>query len=331
VFPAAELDRLKKQSIAGIRQEKADPNGIAGRLAPSLVYGESHPYAVASRVDEADVSALTPDSLAAHYRKWLRPDLGTLLVVGDTTLAKIVPLLEQRLAGWKAPAGAAPSVVLPAAPHGSQPRVFLVNRTGAEQSILLAGHSGVNRADPDFITLRAVNTVLGGSFLSRVNMNLREDKHWSYGARTQLSEAKGPGLFYVMAPVQTDKTAESLVEIRKELQDITTTRKPTDKEIAEAKATLTLTLPGNNETVAEVSGSYANILTFGLPENYYNEFVGKVGALSAQDFAAAASKLVDTHAITYLVVGDLEKIESKVRALNLGEVTVLDADGKKLR
>ncbi|MEN9705783.1 MAG: hypothetical protein RLZZ393_1662 [Pseudomonadota bacterium] len=331
VFPASELDRLKKQAIAGIRQEKADPNGIAGRLAPGLVYGEAHPYAVSSRVDEADVSAQTPDSLAAHYRKWLRPDLGTLLVVGDTTLAKIVPLLEQRLAAWKASAGAAPAVALPPAPHGGKPRVFLVNRTGAEQSILLAGHSSVNRADPDFITLRAVNTVLGGSFLSRVNMNLREDKHWSYGARTQLSEAKGPGLFYVMAPVQTDKTAESLVEIRKELQDITTTRKPTEKEITEAKATLTLTLPGNNETVAEVSGSYANILTFGLPENYYNEFVGKVGALTSQDFAAAASKLVDTNAITYLVVGDLEKVEAKVRALNLGEVTVLDADGKKLR
>ena len=161
--------------------------------------------------------------------------------------------------------------------------------------------------------------------------NLREDKHWSYGARTQLSETKGPGLFAVVAPVQTDKTAESLAEVRKELQEIVTSRPPNDREIAEAKSTLTLTLPGSNETVAEVSGSYANILTFGLPENYYNEFVGKVGALTSQDFAAAASKLVDTNAITYLVVGDLEKVEAKVRALNLGEVTVLDADGKKLR
>jgi zinc protease len=173
--------------------------------------------------------------------------------------------------------------------------------------------------------------VLGGSFLSRVNMNLREDKHWSYGAQTQLSEAKGPGLFAVVAPVQTDKTAESLAEIRKELQDIVTTRAPNDKEISEAKSGLTLTLPGNNETVAEVSGSYANILTFGLPESYYNDFVGAVGALTPAQFAQAAKKLVDPNAVTWVVVGDLEKVEAKVRALNLGEVTVLDADGKTLR
>jgi zinc protease len=212
-------------------------------------------------------------------------------------------------------------------PKPTKPRVFLVNRSGAEQSMILAAHPGVVRADPDFIALRAANTVIGGSFLSRINMNLREDKHWSYGAQSFLSENKGPGLFGVQAGVQTDKTAESLVEIRKELQDINGARKATDKEMTEARNTLVLTLPGNNETVAEVAGSYANILTYGLPDDYWNNYVSTVNALTPEKFNAAAAKLIDMNALTYVVVGDLAQIEAKVRALNLGEVRVVDADG----
>jgi zinc protease len=330
-FPASELARLKQRAIAQIRQQKSDANGIVGRLMPSLVYGAKHPYAAASRATEEDIAAMTPDGLRAHYRRWLRPDLGTLLVVGDTTLAQLVPQLELRLASWKVPVEPAPALVVAAAPHPAQPRVILVNRTGAEQSTIVAAETSVSRADPDFIALRAANMVLGGGFLSRVNMNLREDKHWSYGVQSQLGESKGPGLFAVVAPVQTDKTAESLREIRRELQDITGARQPTDREIVEAKNALTLTLPGNNETVGEVAGSYANILTFGLPENYWNDFVGAVTALTPAQFGAAATKLIDLNGMTWIVVGDLEKIEAPVRALNLGEVMVLDTDGRTLR
>jgi zinc protease len=330
-FPDSELPRLKQQMIAGIRQSKTDPGGIVGRLLPSLVYGADHPYATASRQSEEDVTAMNSATIGAHYRKWIRPDLATLLIVGDTTLARIVPLLEQRLAKWKAPAEAAPAVQVAAVQKRTAPRVVLVNRTGSEQSMILVAAPGVVRANPDFINLRAANTVLGGGFLSRINMNLREDKHWSYGAQSFLTEAKGQGLFAIQSPVQSDKTAESLAEIRRELQEITTTRKPTEKEIAEARNSLVLTLPGNNETVAEISGSYANILVFGLPDTYWNDYVGKVTALTPADFATAAGQLVDLNAMTWLVVGDLEKIEAKVRALNIGEVTVLDVDGKTVR
>ena len=330
-FPDSELPRLKQQTIASIQQAKVDPSGIAGRLAPRLVYGENHPYSAAARVTEQDVAAMNSAGLAAFYRQWLRPDVATLLIVGDTTLAKIKPLLEQRLGGWKAPATPAPKVASTEVAKPTQPRVFLVNRSGSEQSIILALQPGPTRSDPDFVKLRAANTVIGGGFLSRINMNLREDKHWSYGASSQVSEARGPGLFLVQAGVQTDKTAESMAEIRKELTDITGSRKPTEKEILEAKNGLTLTLPGNNETVSEVLGSYANVLTFGLPDTYWNDFVGQVTALTPADFSAAAGRLIDTKATTWLVVGDLEKIEAKIRALNLGEVKVLDADGKVLR
>ncbi|MET0292836.1 MAG: pitrilysin family protein [Steroidobacteraceae bacterium] len=330
-FPASELPRLKQQLSASIRQAKSDPSGIAGRLAPRLVYGDDHPYSVASRVTEEDIAAMDSAGLAAFYKQWLRPDIATLLIVGDTTLAQVKPLLEQRLGGWKAPASASPKLASAAVQKPTKPRVFLVNRTGAEQSIILGLQPGPVRSDPDFIALRAANTVLGGGFLSRINMNLREDKHWSYGAQSFVRENKGPGLFGVQAGVQTDKTAESIVEIRKELTDIVGTRKPTDKEILEAKNALTLTLPGNNETVSEVLGSYANVLLFGLPDSYWNDFVGKVTAMQPADFATAATKLIDQTATTWLVVGDLSKIEEKIRALNLGEVKVLDADGKVIR
>ncbi|HEV7632690.1 MAG TPA: pitrilysin family protein, partial [Steroidobacteraceae bacterium] len=330
-FPESELPRLKQQMISGIRQRKTDPVGLATRLQPGLVYGADHPYAVFNRVTEDDVAGLTPASLSAFYKRWFRPDLATLLVVGDTNLAHVMPLLEQRFAAWKAPPEPAPTLTVANVPRQTRPRVFLVNRSGAEQSTIVAAHVAQARADPDFIALRATNTVMGGSFLSRINMNLREDKHWSYGAQTQLSEARGPGMFAVVAPVQTDKTAESLTEIRKELQEVTSTRKPDDNEIQVAKNTLVLTLPGNNETVAEISGSYRSILMFGLPDNYWNDFVGKVTALTPMSFSDAAAKLIDVNALTWIIVGDLEKIEAKVRALNLGEVVVLDAEGNRLR
>jgi len=274
---------------------------------------------------------MNPADLAAFYRTWVRPDIATLLIVGDTTLEQITPMLERALGSWKAPAGAPPKIGPLTVDKPSMPRVFLVNRSGAEQSVILALQVGPTRADPDFINLRAANTVLGGGFLSRINLNLREDKHWSYGAQSFLGESKGPGLFGVQAGVQTDKTAESMVEIRKELTEITGDRKATGKEIQEAKNSLTLTLPGNNETVAEVLSSYANVLFFGLPDNYWNDYVDKVRALTPAQFNEAYSRLIDTKATTWLVVGDLEKIEAKVRALNLGEVKVLDPDGRVLR
>ncbi len=330
-FPEPDLERLKAQYTARIKQSKSEPRGVAQRLFPPLVYGTGHPYAATATVSEQGIATLTSGELRAFYRRWLRPDNAVLLIVGDTSLDKIKPLLEQRLASWKAPADALQKAVVPAVGRQTQPRVFLVNRTGAEQSTIVAGYIGPTRADPDFIALDTVNTVLGGSFLSRINMNLREDKHWSYGAGSYLSESRGPGLFLISAPVQTDKTAESMREVQKELQDLTGSRPPTDKEIAAAKSTLVLTLPGNNETAEEVARSYANILAFGLADTYWNDYVGAVNDLTPAQLNAAAAKLVDPKALTWIVVGDLAKIEDKVRALKLGEVKVLDPDGKVVR
>jgi zinc protease len=332
-FPGKELQRLKSQSLAAIQQQKSQPQGIASRLFPKLLYGEGHAYAnpLQGIGTEQSVQSMTVDEVRAFYHRWVRPDNATLLIVGDTTLQQIQPLLEQRLAGWKAPAEALPVKQLAEVPLPAKPRIFLVNRTAAEQSLLIAVELAPPRSDPDDIAFEAVNTVLGGSFISRLNMNLRQDKHWSYGAGSTLINTKGQRPFVVSAMVQTDKTAESMQEAMKELRGLVGTHQPTDAEIKAAKDTLVLTLPGSNETSREVASSYADILTYGLPDTYLNEFVGKVGALSSADLQAAAARLVHPDALTWVIVGDVAAIEAPIRKLGLGEVKVLDAEGTVLR
>jgi len=331
-FPEQELQRLKAQSVAAIQQQKSQPQGIASRLFPKLVYGEGHAYSnpFSGIGSEQSVQSMTVDELRAFYHRWVRPDNSTLLIVGDTTLRQIAPLLEQRLAGWHAPAEPLGAKQLGNVPMPAKPRIFLVNRTGAEQSLVFGVEVAPPRSDPDDIAFETVNTVLGGSFISRLNMNLRQDKHWSYGAGTNLISAKGQRPFVVSAMVQTDKTAESLAETVKELRGLVGARQPTGVEIKAAKDALVLTLPGSNETAREVASSYADILTYGLPDNYLNEFVGKVDSLSAADLAAAAGKLIHPDAFTWIIVGDVAVIEAPVRKLSLGEVKVLDADGNVL-
>jgi zinc protease len=329
-FPDKELERLRGQTLAQIQQEKAQPQGIINRLAPKLLFGEGHPYAnPASGLGTEEVVAnLKGAELAAFYKQWVRPDNSMLLVVGDTTLDAVKPLLEQRFGGWRAASGEKPAKNIATVALPEKPRVFLVDRPGAEQSQIVAITVGPTRADPDHIRFVALDTMLGGNFTSRLNMNLREEKRWSYGAGSRITDAIGQGTFRAGGPVQTDKTAESMAEIRKELREILTTRKPDEAELKFAKDSIAIALPGNNETSDEIANSYGEILTYGLKDDYWNTFVGDLTALTPADVNASAGKLVKPDALTWIVVGDLSKIEKPVRALNFGEVTILDADGK---
>jgi len=329
-FPESELERLRGQTLASIQQEKAQPAGIINRLLPKLLYGEGHAYAnPASGIGtEEAVTRLKGAELAAFYRRWMRPDNSQLLVVGDTTLAAIKPLLEQRLAAWRAPVEALPKKNLASVTPATQPRVYLVDRPGAEQSQIVAANIAPSRGDADHIRFVTLDALLGGNFSARLNMNLREDKHWSYGASTRIVDTIGPGMFRAGAGVQTDKTAESMVEIRKELRDVLASRKPTDAELKFAKDTIVIALPGSNETSNEIADSYEEILTYGLKDSYWNDLVGDVGALTLADVNASAGRLIHPDGLTWVVVGDLAKVEKSVRALGFGDVVVLDADGK---
>ncbi|MEJ1960493.1 MAG: pitrilysin family protein [Gammaproteobacteria bacterium] len=194
-FPQADFDRLKAQSLAAIQQEKTQPQGIAMRLFPSLVYGQGHAYSnpFSGSGSESTVKALTRADLEAFRNRWIRPDNATMLVVGDATIDSIKPLLEKYLAAWKAPSEPLPKKNLATVAQQSKPRVFLINRTGAEQTLILGGYAGPPRSDPDYVSLETLNTILGGGFVSRLNMNLREDKHWAYGAGLAFPQRKGRG------------------------------------------------------------------------------------------------------------------------------------------
>ncbi len=281
-FPDNELERLRGQTLAAIQQEKAQPPAIISRVAPKLLFGEGHAYsnpASGTGTEEA-VTGLKSAELAAFYQRWVRPDNSMLLVVGDTSLAAIQPLLEQRFGGWRAPAEALPKKNIADVPLAPKPRVFLIDRPGSDQSQIRATTVAPSRSDADYIRFVALDTLLGGNFTSRLNMNLREDKHWSYGAGTRITDAVGQGTFRAGGSVQTDKTAESMVEILKELRDVIGTRKPDDAELKFAKDSIAIALPGNNETSNEIANSYAEILTYGLKDSYWNDYVGDLTALT---------------------------------------------------
>ncbi|MGQ0502159.1 MAG: M16 family metallopeptidase [Panacagrimonas sp.] len=333
-FPAAELERLKQQRLAGIRQEKSQAMGLAGRLYPELIFGKGHAYAGtrSGSGSEAAVSSLTVGDLQAFHRRWMRPDNVRILVVGDTTLAAIQPLLEKQFAGWKPPQEALPAKNVATVTLPPRPRVFLVNKTDAGQTLLLAAQVAPPKSDPDDAAMNLASASLGGLFTSRLNMNLREAKHWSYSAGSQLGSARAQRPFVVYSQVQADRTADSIKEIISELRGATGGGKPISaEEVKLAADNFVVGLPGDNETSGEVASSYLNILQYGLKDSYYNDLVPEVQALTPAQVNAAAVKLIKPDALTWLIVGDLARIEAPIRGLDLGEVKVLDADGKVLR
>jgi zinc protease len=330
-FPQPDFERLQADTLATIEQEKVNPYWIARRSFNKLIYGDGHAYGAPSTGDPQSVSALTRADLQKFYATWMRPDNATLLIVGDTTLEGIRPLLERHLGAWQAPAAALPQKKLPTLTRSDRQRVFLIDRPGSEQSMVLAGHLGPTRADGESIPAEALNTILGGSFLSRLNMNLREDKHWAYSAGSEMLRGEGQGTFAVNVSVQTDRTAESMQEIVKELRDIRGARQPTQQELEHVQATTVAALPGNNETVNEVARSFMVMFMNGWPDSYWNDMVRTYRGLTPADLQPVANRLIHPDALTWVIVGDVAKIEESVRRLELGEVRVLDVEGNVLR
>ncbi len=327
-FPSADFERIRKETLVRMQSSKLEPNAMAGRVLPPLLYGAGHPYGAlgGGNGTEASIAALTTKALADYHARWFRPNNAKLLVVGDTTLAELVPLLEQRLGAWKP--GEVPAKRMGPAQPIEKPVVYLLDRPQALQSVIQVAIAAPPCNDPQDIAIDAMNQFLGGSFTSRINMNLREDKHWSYGARSGLRDAKGPRAFVVNAPVQTDKTRESLLEVQKELADIIGARPGSQEELDQVKAQQTLSLSGRWETNSAVLGSLADIVQYGLPDDHWSTFAGRVRALTTEDVNAAAGRIVAPARCVWIVVGDRAKIEAGVREVGIGDVIVIDADGQ---
>ena len=330
VFPEADFKRQQKLQLAGIEREKTTPVQMALRVFPGLLYGPKHAYAnplTGSGTTES-VTKMTREDLAKFHGVWLQPNNSTLIIVGDTTLAEVTPKLEKLFAGWKQ--GKTPAKNVATVALAPKSTVYLIDKPGALQSVILAGQIAPPTNNPKEIAIEAMNDGFGGNFAARLNMNLREDKHWSYGAQSLLWAARGQRPFIAFAPVQTDKTKESMAEMNKEFHEIVSQRPLSAAELAQVQANETLSLPGSRETIDEVTQSIADLIHFGLPDDYYDTYAGKVRALKTGDVNDAAKAVVHPENLIWVVVGDRVKIEGGIKELNLGEFRLMDADGKVL-
>jgi zinc protease len=324
-FPDSEFKREQAIQLANIQQEQSEPFGMALRVFPPLLYGEGHaysmPYSGTGRAET--VSKLRREDLEKLYSTWVRPNNSVLVVVGDTTLADLVPKLEKRFSAWKP--GAVPAKVIATVARPKQPLVYLIDKPDALQSVIIAGGIAPPISAGQEVALGTLNDIWGGTFGSRLNMNLREDKHWSYGSQSVLLATTAQRPFIGFAPVQTDKTKESLEELRKEFKDVVGPRPPDQAELDKAKLQKVLELPGSRETQSAVGRSIRTILQGGLPDDYWDTYTAKVKALSVGDLKDAARTLIDPDHLIWVIVGDRAKIEKSVRELNLGEVRIIQA------
>ena len=327
-FPQSDLDRVKKIALANIKQEKVEPFAMGLRVLPLLLYGSDHAYGqpLTGSGTEASVTAMTRQDLVGFHRSWFKPNRATIVAVGDITMPELKAKLERTFASWQP--GELPAKRIGTVAARTRRTVYLLDRPGAEQSIVLAGQLIAPKMNDDEIPFQLFNDAFGGAFVSRINMNLRENKHWAYGAFSFPVDARGQRMWMVMAPVQTDKTKESLQEVVKELRSAVAERPLTAPEITDAKDRQIKTLAGRWETGRAVAGALGEIVTYGLPDDYYVTYGDRVRAATDAQVNAAAKKFVVPDRFVWVVIGDRAKVEAGIKALNLGDVVLLDADGR---
>ena len=327
VFDQQEIDRLRGRRMAQIAQEKAQPMSLALRLLPPVLYGKNHAYGIpyTGSGTESSIQSITRDDLVSFHDTWLSPANATIYAVGDTTLDELVVPLERAFRGWSAGASRATKNVaevgLPPAP-----RLVVIDKPGAPQSLILAGHVVPGLGSDRDIAIQAMNSVLGASFNARINMNLREEKGWAYGARTILIGAKGQRPFLVYAPVQTDRTADSILELIKELETIRDSRPIQPPEMQRVIAGLTRELPGRYETAGAVLNSLLDSATYGRPLDYPASLKARYEALALQDLQDETTA-VKPESMLWLIVGDLAKIREQIAALDIAPIEIWDSEG----
>nr|WP_321415583.1 pitrilysin family protein [uncultured Allomuricauda sp.] len=327
VFPQKEFERLQKEQINNIKQEKSQPITMALRVMNKYMYGEDHPYSgpYTGTGYEDTVSALTREDVVAFYNTWFKPNNSTLIVTGDVEMGELKSKLEKTLGKWKK--GDVPTIAFNQPKTGSKNTLYLMNRPESQQSVILAGHLTEKYGGVNEIAMEQMVNILGGDFTSRINMNLREDKHWSYGAGGFVLGSKEERPFIVYAPVQTDKTAESVSEIRKEISEFTSTRPATTEELEKVKTNQVLKLPGQWETNSSVNSSVRSLIRYDLPDDYYQKYDQNVRNLSVDDIRKVSNDVVRPEKVNWFMVGDRAEIIDKLDELGFDNIVEIDADG----
>ncbi len=328
-FPDEQFAIQKQRMLAGIGQQKATPNSLAFRVFAGLVYGKEHPYGRPGTGFEDTLASVTKSDLKAWHASWFKPGSATVIVTGDTTMAEARSLLETTFGGWKS--GTAPTKNLATVPKTKGGKIYLIDKPGAPQSTILAAHVSEKSGLAEDLAAEPLFRNFGGMSTSRLNRNLRLDKHWSYGTSGQLTEARGQRAFIVLAPVQTDKTKESMSEVLMEIKGVAGARPVTGEEFESIMRNMSLRLPGRFETLASLEDAAQTLVNFNLPDDYWANYAKRVRALTEADLAAAGRKFVRPDEVIWIVVGDVSKIEAGIAELGFGEIIKLDSDGKPIQ
>ncbi len=330
-FPNNEFTRLQKEQINDIKRESTEPFSMALRVFPKFLYGEGHAYSqpFTGSGYESTVSKITRDDILKFYTTWIKPNNATLVVVGDIEMNDLVSKIEKRFAQWKQ--GDVPKKNLAVVSGKPTNKLYLMDRPESEQSVIIAGYLIEPYGKLSEIAREAFVNVFGGDFTSRINMNLREDKHWSYGAGTFVPGAKGQRPFIAYAPVQTDKSKESMQELGKEFKAVVGDKPVTQEEFDRNKSNTLMGLPGQWETNGAVRNSLVTMSKYGLPDDYYKTYEGKVRSLSLDEVRKVGKQLVDPAKLNWFAVGDKEKILEGLKQLGFDEIILIDADGNPLQ
>ncbi|HEX5473440.1 MAG TPA: pitrilysin family protein [Vicinamibacterales bacterium] len=327
-FPDRSLERLRAQRLVALEQAKAQPEAVARRVYPILLYGGAHPYG--QPITEDTVKAITRDDVVAFDKTYFQPGRALITVVGDVTAASVKPAIEKALADWPK-GGDEPSFKYPAVPNPSATTIYIVDKPAAAQSMFLIGNPGPPRNTPDYYALQVMNTILGGMFQSRLNSNIREQKGYSYGVNSVFQYGKGPGPFYAGGDIVSAKTAPALTEFMKELKGIEGARPVTDGELTMAKDSLVQRLPGEFASVGAINNAITSLWVQGLPDDYYQQYGKAIDAISRDDVVRVAKHYIDLGHLTILIVGDRASIEAPLEATGIAPIKVVDINGQGIK
>ncbi|MEO6582890.1 MAG: insulinase family protein, partial [Ferruginibacter sp.] len=330
-FPQKDFERVKKEKILAIKQEQSQPLFMGLRVLPELLYGKDHAYGIpfTGTGSEVSVNKISRDNLIQYHREWFAPNNSVLIVVGDVNANELKNRLERSFSAWKqhpVPEKNIGTVKMPASPA-----VYIIDKPGALQSIIFAAEVSSSAKELDFESNQMMNKILGGEFSSRMNMNLREDKHWSYGASTILFNALGQGFFSAYAPVQTDKTKESIMEVQKELIQVIGKTPITDVEFTKMQGNAVSQLPGSWETNEAVLRALQEAVKYDRGIGYLDTYASMLHDLKIADIQKSAMKIIRPDNLTWLIVGDRQKIEQGIKELNLGTIKYMDAEGNVIK
>jgi zinc protease len=325
-FPAKEVDRIRSDRLTEFLQQRDRPFQTAIRVMNACLFGPTHPYGHTALGTEEAIKKVAREDLVSFYKSSYSPKNTALIMVGDVTEAEAKKLATDAFGSWK---GATTPSPIPPAGATANARVVIVDKPGSPQTAVLAGQFGVKRSDPDYEKLDVMNNVLGGLFSSRINLNLREDKGYSYGAFSFIGQNRGAGGLMAGAAVRADVTGPSIEEILKEVTKMKESGVTAD-ELKLAKESITRSLPANFETTFSTAGTMASIYLFDLPLNYYQTLPARIDAITAADVAAVSKKHLVPERMLIVAVGDKKAIEPQISKLSLGTIAYRDADGKEI-